>query len=140
MSNLAVLSFAAAFMVSGSPAAQAWTPDMQRGLDLYFAKTDAASLTLICDPLGVYGGDETAILVSIGGKDALTGKLTIRFDDGAAVELGLSRGRFGKRDSTSGTWAELLANLRSQTDVTLIWDGNKATTLSTGKAVTFSCT
>jgi hypothetical protein len=119
--------------------AVAWTAEIQRGIDLYAVDGDDVSLSLVCDPKGVYGGDETALSIAVVGDGLLTGTVVITFISGAKVELALDHGRIAKRDLDPAVWATLLGGLSSERSLSVLWNGQPHV-VETGEQPGFSCT
>jgi len=127
------------FFLACAGQAVAWTADLQRGVDLYQVSENGVSLTLVCDPKGVYGGDETALSIAVGGDGQLTGTVVITFIGGPKVELALDHGRIAKRDLDPAVWATLFGGLSSERSLSVLWNGQPHV-VETGELPGFSCT
>ena len=61
--------------LAASPAL-AWDHDVMRGLDLYSATDNGATIRVVCDPNRVYGGTESMVLIVFGGTSDLNSTAT----------------------------------------------------------------
>ena len=131
------LVFMAISALSASPAF-AWEHTFTRGLDLYSATDNGATIRLVCDPNRVYGGTETMVLIVLGGNSDLNTDATLAFPGGETVTAPLVHGRMSKRDLGDATWARLVDGLRNTPSVELTV-GATSRQLNLGEATAFTC-
>ncbi|MEM9212200.1 MAG: hypothetical protein AAGA63_12010 [Pseudomonadota bacterium] len=118
--------------------AVAWEHTFARGLDLYSATDNGATIRLVCDPNRVYGGTETMVLIVLGENSDLNTNATLAFPGGETVTAPLVHGRMSKRDLGDTTWAQLLDGLRNTPSVQLTVGGSSRE-LELGEATAFTC-
>ena len=118
--------------------AGAWSYEVERGLDLYRTPPAPSVVSLVCDPQGVYGGDESAVLVEFDGLVDYSGDLVFRFPDGVSVDATMVHGRIGKPDVDPKVWASILTGLRSH-EAFSVEQGNDAHEIQAGEIVGFTC-
>lgn len=116
----------------------AWEHDFKRGLDLYSASDNGATIRLVCDPNRVYGGTETMVLIVLGGNSDLNTDATLAFPGGATITAPLVHGRLSKRDLNETVWQPLLDGLRNMPRVELTV-GDETQIIDLGQPVAFTC-
>jgi catalase (peroxidase I) len=116
----------------------AWEHDFTRGLDLYSATDNGATIRLVCDPNRVYGGTETMVLIVLGGDSDLNTIATLTFPGGETITAPLVHGRLSKRDLSEAVWQPLLDGLRNMPRVELTV-GDETQVIDLGQPVAFTC-
>lgn len=116
----------------------AWEHDFTRGLDLYSASDNEATIRLVCDPNRVYGGTETMVLIVLGGDSDLNTTATLAFPDGETITAPLVHGRLSKRDLGDALWKPLLDGFRNTSRVELTV-GDTTRIVELGEPVAFTC-
>ncbi|MEP3921127.1 MULTISPECIES: hypothetical protein [Paracoccaceae] len=122
-----------------APPAVAWEHDFTRGLDLYSATDNGATIRLVCDPNRVYGGTESMVLIVLGGNSDLSTTATLAFVGGQTITAQLVHGRLAKRDLAANVWQPIIEGLRNMERVELTV-GDTTRTLNLGDAPAFTCT
>ena len=123
--------------LAASPAL-AWDHDFTRGLDLYSASDNGATIRVVCDPNRVYGGTESMVLIVFGGTSDLNTTTTLAFKDGQTITAPLVHGRLSKRDLAGNVWKSLLDGFRNAETVELTV-GTATVTMNLGDAPAFTC-
>lgn len=118
--------------------AMAWDHDFTRGLDLYSASDNGATVRLVCDPNRVYGATESMMMIVLGGNSDLNVTATLAFPDGSEITATLIHSRLSKRDLGDERWKPLLDSLRNTTQVELTVDDIKRTVIL-GDPPDFTC-
>lgn len=116
----------------------AWEHDFTRGLDLYSASDNEATIRLVCDPNRVYGGTETMVLIVLGGDTDLNTTATLAFPDGETVTAPLVHGRLSKRNLGDALWKPLLDGFRNTSRVELTV-GDTTRIVELGEPIAFTC-
>ena len=124
-------------IIAASPAL-AWDHNFTRGLDLYSATDNGATIRVVCDPNRVYGGTESMVLIVLGGNSDLNTTATLTFTDGQTITAPMVHGRLAKRDLAETVWQPLLDGLRNAKTVELTV-GTATVTMSLGDAPAFTC-
>ena len=124
-------------IITASPAL-AWDHNFTRGLDLYSATDNGATIRVVCDPNRVYGGTESMVLIVLGGNSDLNTTATLTFTDGQTITAPMVHGRLAKRDLAETVWQPLLDGLRNAETVELTV-GTATVTMSLGDAPAFTC-
>lgn len=123
--------------LAASPAL-AWDHEFTRGLDLYSATDNAATIRLVCDPNRVYNGTESMVLIVLDGNSDLNAIATLAFPDGNTVTAPMVHGRMSKRDLANTVWQPLLDGLRNAQQVQLTV-GNTTRLINLGDSMAFTC-
>lgn len=123
--------------LAASPAL-AWDHDFMRGLDLYSATDNGATIRVVCDPNRVYGGTESMVLIVFGGHSDLNTTATLAFAHGQTITAPLVHGRLSKRDLAETVWKSLLDGFRNVETVELTV-GTATVTMNLGDAPAFTC-
>jgi hypothetical protein len=116
----------------------AWDHDFTRGLDMYSATSNGATIRVVCDPNRVYGGTESMVLIVFGGQSDLNTTATLAFADGQSITAPLVHGRLSKRDLADTVWQPLLDGLRTAETVELTV-GAATVTMNLGDPPAFTC-
>lgn len=127
-----------AIMALCAAPAFAWEHDFTRGLDLYSATDNGATIRLVCDPNSVYGGTETMVLITLSGNSDLNTDATLTFPGGETITASLVHGRLSKRDLGETVWKPLLDGLRNVPRIELTV-GDETQIIDLGQPVTFTC-
>lgn len=132
-------TFLAAVMVSSPMIAMAWSHEIERGLDLYRTPLGPTVVSLVCDPRGVYDGDESAVLMEIGGFCDYSGWLTIAFPNGSAVDVAMVHGRIGKLDLEPDIWAAILQGFSAHDALSVTLSAGEVHRVEAGEPLSFTC-
>lgn len=126
-------------LICGFPmAVGAWEHSHERGVDLYQAGNSELSVSLVCDPNGVYGTTNSGVLLEVGANPDLSGPVELMFPDGNRVKAELDHGRYGKAEVDEATWQATLEGLRSHQSMTVLIGGENIG-VELGEPMPFTC-